>query len=110
MKRCKLMAVIIVIILVVIVLIACGSQSEFGLSENTEKSMTITAKNAEKNASFMAGSLEVEEDLEHIVISSDLNKGSIQVEIFEAAAEQSMDEIPDVDSAPIIRAVLKNSE
>ena len=110
MKKHRLLAVSIALSLIVLMLSACGGKSEFGLSENTGESMTITAKNAEEGASFVAGALEAEEDLEHIVISADLDKGSIRVEIFEAAAEQSMDELPDTESTPVLTANLKTTE
>ena len=52
MKRMTSFTMIIALVLSMLVLTACG-KSEFGLSENTEKKMTITAENADKDAFFM---------------------------------------------------------
>ena len=60
MKRIKTFAGIIALLLAALLLTACG-KSEFGMSENTEKRMTITAENADKEDFFAVGSLEVED-------------------------------------------------
>ena len=91
-------------ILMLLMLTACG-KVEFGPSENTGKQMTITAKNAAKDAFFMAGSLEVAEG-ERLVITSELAKGSIRVEIVEASEEQSADTLPEMDGEAILTADL----
>jgi len=57
----------------------------------------------------MLGSLEVDEG-EQIVITSELTKGSIRVEIIGTPAEQSIDEVPDMNGEPIITADLKNTD
>ena len=95
MKRMTSFTMIIALVLSMLVLTACG-KSEFGLSENTEKKMTITAENADKDAFFMVGSLEVA-DGEQIAITSNLTKGSVRVEIIGMPAEQSIDQIPDLN-------------
>ena len=95
-------------ILLLAALTACG-RSEFGPSENTEKKMTITAENAARDAFFMSGSLEVAAG-EQIVITSDLAKGSIRVEIIEVPGEQSADKLPEMDGEAIITADLDSTE
>ena len=95
-------------ILLLSALTACG-RSEFGPSENTGKKMTITAENAARDAFFMSGSLEVAEG-EQIVITSDLAKGSIRVEIVEVSEEQSIDKLPDLDGEAILTAELDSTE
>ena len=106
-KMRKTIALLLAILLLS-ALTACG-RSEFGPSENTGKQMTITAENAAKDAFFMSGSLEVAEG-EQIVITSDLAKGSIRVEIIEAPGEQSADKLPDMDGEAIITADLDSTE
>ena len=108
MKKRNTFAVILVLALLALTLTACG-KSEFGVSENTGKQMTITAKNADKDAFFMVGSLEVD-DGEQIVIRSELTKGSIRVEIIGAPEEQSIDELPEMDGEAILTATLRNAE
>ena len=91
-----------------LVLTACG-KSEFGVSENTEKKMTITAENADKDAFFMVGSLEVA-DGEPIAITSNLTKGSVRVEIVGTPEEQSIDQIPDMNAEATLTADLKSTD
>ena len=108
MKRRNIFAVITLLVVLVLMLTACG-KSEFGLSENTEKLMTITAEKADKDAFFLVGSLEVA-DGEQIEITSDLSKGTIRVEIIGAPAEQSIDEIPEMDGDATITADLSGTD
>lgn len=84
-----------VAVLALLLLTACG-KSEFGLTESTEKRMTITAEHAAKDAFFMAGSLEVA-DGEQVVITSGLTKGTVRVELVRQPDEQSIEELPDTD-------------
>ena len=108
MKRMTSFTMIIALVLSMLVLTACG-KSEFGLSENTEKKMTITAENADKDAFFMVGSLEVA-DGEQIAITSNLTKGSVRVEIVGTPEEQSIDQIPDMNAEATLTADLKGTD
>lgn len=108
MKKNNTLAVILVLALLTLTLTACGT-SEFGVTENTEKRMTITAEKADKDAFFMTGSLEVA-DGEQIVITSHLTKGSVRVEIIGASEEQSIDELPEMDGEAIITANVSTTE
>ena len=108
MKRMTSFTMIIALVLSMLVLTACG-KSEFGLSENTEKKMTITAENADKDAFFMVGSLEVA-DGEQIAITSNLTKGSVRVEIVGTPEEQSIDQIPDMNAEATLAADLKGTD
>ena len=95
-------------ILMLFTLAACG-RSEFGASDNTGKQMTITAKRAAKDAFFVSGSLEVAEG-EQIVITADLAKGSIRVELIAVPGEQSADKLPELDGEAILTADLNSTE
>ena len=108
MKRIKALALSAVLLLSVLMLTACG-RSEFGMSENTEKKMTITAENADKDDFFMVGSLEVE-DGEQIVLSSDLTKGTIRVELIGTPAAQSIEELPELDGKATVTADLSGTD
>ena len=108
MKRMTSFTMIIALVLSMLVLTACG-KSEFGLSENTEKKMTITAENADKDALFMVGSLEVA-DGEQIAITSNLTKGSVRVEIIGTPEEQSIDQISDMNAEATLTADLKSTD
>lgn len=108
MKRIRICVLIAVLALVLLTLTACG-KSQFGLTENTWKQMTITAERADKDAFFMVGSLEVAEG-EQIVITGSLTKGSIRVEIVGAPEEQSIDQLPDMDGGAIITANVSGTD
>lgn len=100
--------IIIAILMLMLTLTACG-KSEFGVSENTGKQMTVTAQNADKDAFFVVGSLDVA-DGEQIVITSKLTKGSVRVEIVAASEKQSIDKLPDMNGEAIITADLESGE
>ena len=108
MKRIRAFTGIFALVVLTMVLTACG-KSEFGLTENTEKKMTITAERADKDAFFMVGSLEVS-DGEQIVITSNLEKGSIRVEIVGVAEEQNIDQLPEMDGEVIMTANLHSTD
>ena len=107
-KTIRRAALIAALLLMTLALTACG-KSVFGLTENTEKRMTLEAGNADRGDFFMVGSLEVEEG-EQIVITSDLKKGEVRVELIRADAEQSIDKLPETDGEPTVTANLKNSD
>ena len=94
--------------LAALLLTACG-KSEFGMAENTAKRMTIAADNADKKDFFMVGSLEVE-DGEQIVVTSDLKKGSIRVELVGTPAEQSIDQLPEMNGEATLTAELTGTD
>jgi len=102
MKRINLIIITIVLVLSTLMLTACG-KSEFGVTENNEKQMTITAQNADKDAFFTVGSLEADKN-EKIVITSGLTKGMVKVEIVPAPKEQSEEVLPKTDGDAIITA------
>lgn len=102
MKRIKTLTGIIALLLAALLLTACG-KSEFGMAENTAKRMTIAADNADKKDFFMVGSLEVE-DGEQIVVTSNLKKGSIRVELVGTPAEQSIDQLPEMNGEATLTA------
>lgn len=101
-------SMIIAILILMLTLTACG-KSEFGVTENTGKKMTVTAQNADKDAFFMVGSLDVAEG-EQIVITSKLTKGSVRVEIVAASEKQSIDKLPDMNGEAIITADLESGD
>ena len=84
---------------------ACG-KSEFGVTENTEKHMLITAENADQGGFMAVGTLEANEG-DQIVITSNLKKGSIKVEIIGGAENQTINEVPDINKDPILTANVK---
>lgn len=96
MKKTISVLLTAVLVLSMMLMTSCG-KSEFGLSENTEKLMTINAENAAKDDFFMTGTLEVA-DGEKVVVTSNLEKGSVKVELFATPEEQSIDEVPDVEA------------
>ncbi len=107
MNKNRLFAVITVLVLCAAMLAGCG-KSEFGLSENTDKLMTINAENAAKDSYFMVGSLEVGEG-EQINITGDLEKGTVKVEIV-AGPSESIEEVPDTEAEAIITANISGAD
>lgn len=100
----KIFAAILAGILFLLMLTACG-KSQFGLTGNTEKRMVITAERAAKDDFFLVGSLKVDEG-EQITISSDLEKGSVRVEIFRWGEEQDADTLPETGGEATLTANL----
>ena len=100
MKRIRFFTLLLVLLLSALSLTACG-RSEFGMSDNTTKLMTITARRADPGDFFMVGSLEVA-DGEKIAITSDLEKGAVKVEIIGTPKDQSIDEVPDFNVEPAV--------
>lgn len=100
----KIFAAILAGVLSLLTLTACG-KSQFGLTENTEKRMVITAERAAKDDFFLVGSLKVDEG-EQITISSDLEKGSVRVEIFRWGEEQDADTLPETGGEATLTANL----
>lgn len=87
MKRIRFFAAIAALTLFMLTLTSCG-QSVFEPTEHTSKLVVITAENAPKGNDYSVKTLEVD-DGEQIVITSNLTKGSMQVEVFGMSAEQS---------------------
>lgn len=108
MKRSSIFTVIIALVLSAITLCACG-KSEFGAEFVSEKKITISASNASGEDSVMNGTLVVA-DGETVELSADLTKGSIRVEIFAVPEDQSIEEIPEFEGDPILKADLANTD
>ncbi len=107
MKR-KSVLIAALALLLAVLLAGCGA-SEFGMNINTGKRMVIEAENADKDAFFTVGTLNVEEG-EQITITSLLEKGSVKVEILAAPEGENADALPDPDGEVIITANLKPGE
>ena len=94
MKRIALVLALALALL----LTACGA-SEFGVIQNDPDRIVISAENAEKDAFFVTGTLEVAEG-QQIVAAADLEKGSIRVEIYAAPeGEESVSELTELGDA-----------
>ena len=103
MKKYRASGAIAALILAVMMLTSCG-KSEFKVTENTGKLMTISAVRAEKDAFFSIGSIEVD-DGEKVVISSDMKKGSIRVEVY-GPDQATIDSNPDLSGEVALSADL----
>ena len=107
MKIKNTIIVVIILVLSVMMFTACG-KSEFGVTENTGKLMTITANKADKDAFFMVGSLDVA-DGEMIEITPDLSEGLVKVEVVAAPEEQTADELPETDGEAFLSSNFSNN-
>ena len=108
MTRMRKPAVIIMLIMSMIMLTACA-KSEFGVTENTGKRMVITAKNADRDAAVMTGTLEVAQG-EKIEIKGSLKKGEVKVEIVAVEENQSIDKLPEIDGPAILTANITQTD
>ena len=93
----KLISIILIAVMSMSMLLMTSCGSEFGCTDNDEKHMTITAKNAGAGDYFMSGTLEVGED-EQIVIDPSLDKGSVTIEFVESEGASNEEELPDTDT------------
>ena len=104
----KCLCLVIGLALLTLTFTACG-KSEFGVTDNTGKMMTITAEKASRDAFFLVGSLDVA-DGEQVVITSNLTKGSVRIEIVTTTEEQSIDKLPDMNGEAMISADVTGTE
>lgn len=93
MKKVLSILMASVLLLSAAMLGACGS-SEFSGETVDEKSMNITAKNADKEDFFMTGQLVIAPG-EEFAITSALDKGAITLYLIPADTESTIDEVPD---------------
>ena len=107
MRRTK-KPIIAMLVLSMLALAAC-EKSEFGVTENTGRLITIEAQNADEGDFFLTGSLEVG-DGEQIAVKADLSKGAVKVEIVQTPENQSIDKLPDLDDEPIITANVSGTD
>ena len=98
MKKKLLLVMAAVLVMTVMLMTSCG-KSEFGMTENDEKHMSLVAERASKDDTFVSGSLSVEEG-DEIVVDSSLESGSIEFAFVGSEAEQSIDELPEADGEP----------
>ena len=105
MKRPVLFAAVLALVLL---LAGCG-KSEFGVIQNDPDRIVISAKNADKDAFFVTGTLEVAEG-QQIVAAADLEKGAVRVEIYAApGAVENVSELTELGDA-ILTGNLKADE
>jgi hypothetical protein len=93
MKKRVYFILAVFIILAMMVMSACG-QSTFTINADDEKNIIVDAKNAAKDELVITGSLEVA-DCDQVLMTANLEKGEIQIELIKTADEQSIDEVPD---------------
>ena len=99
MKRNSLFAVVLALALSALLLAGCG-KSEFGVTQNDPDRIVISAENAEKDAFFVTGSLEVAEGEQIVASAAELEKGSIRVEIYAAPENvESVSELTELGDA-----------
>ena len=106
-KRCFIIT-IIAIVLFMLFFTSC-EKSEFGIIENTGKVLTIKADNADKDNYFAVGTLEVA-DREQIVINSNLENGTVKIEIIASKGGESADKLPELSQKPVMTANVKGND
>lgn len=94
MKKTVYVVLTAILLMSMLAMTAC-SKSVFGVTDNTEKAMTIEAKKAAVDSMFMVGTLEVDEG-EQVVVTSNLEKGRVKIEII-YQGDESIEELPDMD-------------
>ena len=108
MKKWALFLITLSLMITLSVLSACG-KSEFKCTDNTEKTMTIVAENADKDDYFMTGSLEVSEG-DKLVIHSDLEKGEVNLGFISSAGMDDIEKFPDVNTDSQITSNVSGTE
>ena len=108
MKRIISILGIVTLALVMVFASSCNKEA-LTIDGSNEKLYTITASKAGKELMCMSGGLAVAEG-EEVVISSELEKGSIEILLIGEAEEQTIDEIPDMDGEPVITFNATGSE
>ncbi len=78
------------------VMLAGCSRTELVCDAANGKDVVITANRAAADDFILTGSLEVAEG-ETVTVKPALDKGAITIELIASPAEQSIDELPDVD-------------
>ena len=98
MKKFSKILIGAMLVAAMVLMASCGA--EFGLTENTGKAMTVNAKRAAKDSMFVVGVLDVEEG-EAISVTSDLEKGEVNLDFLLSENGEYIDEIPDYDGEPV---------
>ena len=97
-RKTNLTIILLALALAAAALAGCG-KSEFGVIQNDPDRIVISAENADKDAFFVTGTLEVAEN-QQIVAAADLEKGSIRVEIYAAPENvENVNELTDLGDA-----------
>ncbi len=92
-KRCLL--IVAVLALAMLAMGAC-SRVTLAVTDSTEKSMSIEANRSDPGDFMMGGGLEVAEG-EQVVMSGNMEKGELRIELYGVPEEQSADELPDIE-------------
>lgn len=108
MKKRIIIPITLILLATMFVLTSCG-KSEFGCTENQEKKMVISAKEADIDSFFLTGTLSVA-DGEKLVISSDLEKGSVSLGFVSPSGMDDIETIPDVDVDPVMTAEVSGTQ
>lgn len=93
----KRFALIMMAVLVMAMFMTSCSSGEFGLSCNSEKSMSVTADSAGDDMSSTAGTLVVAEG-EEVAITPALESGQVTVDFIDSSGFDDEEEVPDVEN------------
>ena len=91
-----------------IALTSCTT-SDFSFSGESEKLLKVNAKNAAAGTESTLGGLDVEEG-EQILITSELESGTVRIEVYAGPEEQSADELPEPEGDPVMIFDARGSE
>ena len=92
----RFVLIVAVLAIAMLAMSACN-RTTLTMDSTSEKSMTVEATKAAKGDFALTGSLEVA-DGEQVVMTQEMEKGEILVELYGTPAEQSAEEIPDIES------------
>jgi hypothetical protein len=102
--------VLIAVIMTLAMLATCScAKDTLVMNSASEKNLTVEANKAAKGDFAMTGSLEVAEG-EQVVMTQHMEKGAILIELYGAPAEQSADEIPDVEGGEPVMTLNADGE
>ena len=108
MKKITYIMIAAMLVMSMIAMTACSGGS-LTADASDEKTMIITADKATEEHQVTVGTLKIDEG-EQVTASADLEEGELKIELFEQAADQSIDELPELDGEAIVTAILKDNE
>lgn len=108
MKKITYIMIAAMLVMSMIAMTACSGGS-LTADASDEKTMIITADKATEEHQVTVGTLKIDEG-EQVTASADLEEGTLKIELFEEAEDQSIDELPDLDGDPVFMGVLGSND
>ena len=100
--RKRFALIVAVLVMAMLAMNAC-SKNTLVMNSESEKSMTVEVTKAATGDFALTGSLEVAEG-EQVVMTQNMEKGEVLIELYGTPAEQSAEEMPDIEGGePVMK-------